>query len=432
MSTTRICAAAVLWLLASHSPLLALTVHAGRLLDVSSGTYRENVRIHLEDGKIAKLEAREDARGADIDLSGYTVLPGLIDAHTHLCDATYIGREFDPWTLEAPSYGILGVVNARRTLRAGFTTVRNVSEPYYAGLAIRDAIAHGWIEGPRVLASGPMISITGGHGDWGNWMASQHHDETPAESIADGVDAVRRIAREHLKRGVDLLKIAATGGFASHGTVPGAASYTVEEIRAAVDEAAKRGLAVAAHAHGADGIRNAVQAGVRSIDHASLIDEDAIALMKERGVFLVADLLAAHYDLVEIGRDMTDKGIADNEKEYRSYAARVRRAYDAGVRLAFGTDAGIYPHGRNAEQFALLVEAGIPPIDAIRSATTLAAELLGLEELVGGVDPGKSADLIAVEGDPLTDVGALTRVRFVMKEGVVYLDPSASTEAPGS
>ncbi len=397
------------------------TIHAGRLLDVGEGSLRSDILIRIENGVITGIvDAGESEIPADVlDLSDYIVLPGLIDVHTHLCDNTWLGEAFDHWALPAPAFGVVGTVNARKVLRAGFTTVRNVSEPYYCGLALRDAIARGWTEGPRIYASGPMISMTGGHGDWGGWMGPSHSGDTPAEAVADGVLEVRKQVREHLKHGADLIKVAATGGFSSHGTVPGAAEYAIDEMRAAVEEAAKRGLTVAAHAHGAEGIQNAIAAGVHSIEHASLMDDESIRQMREHGVFLVADLLGAHYDLIEAGTDWSHKGVTDNREEYLAYASRVEKAYRAGVRMAFGTDSGVYPHGRNAEQFALMVDAGFTPIDALRSATIQAARLLGVETDTGSIEVGKRADLIAVKGNPLTDISTLTKVDFVMKQGAI-------------
>lgn len=399
-----------------------VVVHAGRILDVESGEVRQNVLITVEGGVIREIRSAEGLPPLRewIDLSRYTVLPGLIDTHTHLCDNTYMGEDFDHWELSAASFGIAGVVNARKTLHAGFTTVRNVSEPYFAGVALRDAIAAAWVEGPRMYVSGPMLSMTGGHGDWGTWMAPEHKVETPAEVVADGVDAVRKAVREHIRHGVDLIKLSATGGFSSSGTIPGAATYTVEEMRAAVEEAAKRGLKVAAHAHGEAGIRNALAAGVHSIEHAALMEEGSLQEMQAKGVFLVMDLLAAHYDLVETRQDFADKDLPSTGTDfYREYAARFTRAYRAGVPMAFGTDSGVYPHGRNAEQLALMVEAGMTPLDAIRSATLWAAELIGIEGKAGNLRPGMWADLIAVKGDPLSDISTLTDVHFVMKGGQV-------------
>ncbi len=398
------------------------TILAGHVLDVEAGAIRPASLIRVDDGLITDIVPAEGQDLPDdvIDLSAWTLLPGLIDAHTHLCDDTHTGEAWDPWALSAPAFGIVGVVNARKLLDAGFTTVRNMSEPFYAGVAVRDAISQGDVPGPRVLASGPMITMTGGHGDWGSWMGPPHDGSTPAEAVADGPDEVRKETREQLRHGVDWIKVAATGGFSSEGTQPGAASFTVEEMRAAVEEAAKRGRFVAAHAHGSSGIANAIAAGARSIEHGSLLDDESIRLMKQHDVFLVADLFGAWYDLVEGDKDWSEKGISNSTAEYEAYAERVARAHSAGVRLAFGTDAGATPHGRGAEQFALMVEAGIAPEDALRSATNVAAALLGVGEQVGSVSVGKWADLIAVRGNPLDDVTVLSDVQFVMKGGVIH------------
>ena len=399
---------------------------AGHLLDVESGTLRDDVLIVVEDGTIRELLEgdRQSEFENVVDLSDYTVLPGLIDAHTHLCDNSYMGSDFDHWALPAASFGIVGVENARITLEAGFTTVRDVSAPYFADVALRDAIARGWVVGPRMLVSGQMITMTGGHGSWGNWMAPEHRVDTEAHAIADGADEVRRVVRRHIRAKVDLIKLAVTGGFGTHGSIPGAASYTEDEIRAAVEEAHKNGLRVAAHGHGAEGIKNAIRAGVDSIEHGTFLDAEAIALMKEHGVFLVLDLLAARYDLIEIDQDYSDRQLEhDNQKTYADLEAQLTRAHREGVRIAFGTDAGVYPHGRNAEQFALMTAAGVPALDAIRSATLWAAQLLGVEEHAGRVAPGAWADLIAVAGNPLDDVTTLEEVQFVMKAGVVHRKP---------
>jgi imidazolonepropionase-like amidohydrolase len=275
-----------------------------------------------------------------------------------------------------------------------------------------------------VFASGPILTITGGHGSWGNWLAPEHRLTTHASAIVDGADGARKAVRTHIQYGVDLIKVAATGGFGTPGSVPGAPSFTVEELAAMVDEADKRGLSVAAHAHGPEGIANAVRAGVRSIEHGTFLDEATIQLMKEHEVFLVMDLLAAHYDFIEKNKDFSDKALADgNAEEYAKMVARFRQAYEAGVRIAFGTDASVFPHGRNAEQFRLMVDAGMSPADAIRSATSWAAELLGIGGEAGTLAVARRADIIAVSGDPLGDVRVLERVEFVMKGGTVYVSP---------
>ncbi len=403
-----------------------LTVFAGRLVDVRSGSIRSDVALRIRNGLIASVEdADPETLPVDyLDLSEYTVPPGLIDAHTHLCDNSYMGQAFGHWIYPAASFGIVGTVNARKTLRAGFTTVRDVSAPFYADIALRDAVEAGWVEGPRILASGAMITMTGGHGTWGNWMAPDHQLSTNAHLQADGVDEVRKAVRVHVRNRVDLIKLAATGGFGTANSLPGAASYTVAEMRTAVEEARKHGLRVAAHAHGAAGIRNALAAGVDSIEHGSMLDDEGIEALRDSGAYLVMDLLAARFDLIEENRDYSDKGLENsNEAEFAAFQAVFRKAYEAGVRMAFGTDAGIYPHGRNAEQFALMVESGMSNADAIRSATLWAAELLGKSEQFGELAPGKAADLIAVSGNPLTDVTVLERVEFVMKGGAVVVAP---------
>ncbi len=398
-------------------------IFAGKLLDVEDGNFLENVMITIEGGIIQEIQedANKDSFENIIDLSGYTVLPGLMDVHTHLCDNSYMGEAFDHWTYPAAAFGIVGTVNAKKTLEAGFTTVRNVSDPFYADVALRDAINSGWVDGPRMYVSGAIITMTGGHGSWGNWIGPQHSVVAGANMVADGEDEIRKAVRTHIKHGVDLIKIAATGGFGTPESIPGAASYSVEEMKIAVDEAGKRGFKVAAHAHGKDGILNAVEAGVHSIEHAFFLDEESIKRMKERDVFLVMDLLSAQYDLIEINEDYSDKQLADsNEEEFRNYMTRFTKAYQTGVKMAFGTDASVYPHGRNAEQFKMMVDTGMSKIDAIRSATIWAAELIGIEKNGGSIRRGKWADMIAVKGDPLEDISLLENIQFVMKDGKIY------------
>ncbi|MGB5817907.1 MAG: amidohydrolase family protein [Saonia sp.] len=400
-------------------------IWAGAMVDVKKGIIVKDVLILIADKKILKIDkASEKDKYKDlIDLSEYTILPGLIDCHAHLVLNSY-DKSIDQWELPIANYGIMGTLNAKKTLSAGFTTVRDIWGIFYSDIALRDAINKEIIPGPRMYVSGPAITMTGGHGDWESWMAPQLELKQNPAAIADGVDEVRKQVRRHIKQGVDLIKITATGGFGTSGSIPGAASYTEEEIKAAVVEAKKNGLKVAAHAHGAEGIKNAVKAGVTSIEHGSLMDDESIELMKKNNVYLVMDLMAAHYDLLEKNNDYSDKKIAEGNNEmYNSFAANFLKAHKQGVKMAFGSDAGVYPHGRNAEQFNLMVKAGMKEIDAIKSATINAAELIGIEKQTGSIKEGKWADIIAVKGNPLEDITVLEKVEFVMKKGKVYKLP---------
>ncbi|WP_271783238.1 metal-dependent hydrolase family protein [Aquimarina algiphila] len=397
-------------------------IWAGAMLDVIEGKIINNVLIVIENDKIIKIDkaSNKDKYKEVIDLSKYTILPGLIDCHAHLVLNSY-DKSIDQWELPIANYGIMGTLNAEKTLNAGFTSVRDIWGIFYSDIALRDAINKEIIPGPRMYVSGPAITMTGGHGDWESWMAPQLELKQNPAAIADGVDEVRKQVRRHIKQGVDLIKITATGGFGTSGSIPGAASYTEEEIRVAVDEAKKQGLKVAAHAHGADGIKNAVKAGVTSIEHGSLMDAEAIQLMKNRKVYLVMDLLAAHYSHIELNEDYSDKKLGEGNNElYKRFLDNFHKAYRQGVKMAFGSDSGVYPHGRNAEQFNLMVKAGMTEIDAIKSATIIAAELIGIEDNTGSIKEGKWADIIAVKGNPLEDITILEKVEFVMKSGKIY------------
>ena len=395
-------------------------VHAGKLLDVRSGKTLSDQAIVIERGKIVSVGPFSQAGRASgdrlIDLSSATVLPGLTDAHTHL---TGNPQDAGPQALgiSLPRATLTGARNARITLEAGFTTVRNVGAEGYSDVALRDAIDAGDVPGPRMLVSGPPLGITGGHCDE-NFLPYDFHYS--AEGVADGVEGVQHKVRETIKYGADLIKICATGGVLSHGDNPQASQYTLEEMKAIVADAHRLGRKVAAHAHGAQGILWASQAGVDSIEHGSYIDDAAIAEMKKDGTYLVptlylADWFLEHAEQVHVPPEMIAKG--------RTVMAAARKniahAFASGVKIAFGTDAAVYPHGLNAHEFAVMVKLGLSPLQSIQAATINAADLLGWSDKIGAIEPGKWGDIIAVDGDPLQDVTTLERVKFVMKGGEV-------------
>ncbi|UJH67717.1 metal-dependent hydrolase family protein [Allomuricauda sp. SCSIO 65647] len=396
-----------------------------KMVDVVAGKLIENKTIVVEGGNITDILSGKSTKNYDtlIDLSGYTVLPGLIDCHTHLTDASY-DKSIDVYETPIAAWGILGVIHAKATLEAGFTTVRDVGGDFYADVALRDAINKHWVPGPRMFVSGKALTITGGHGHWANWMAPQFDVLPNPGNPVDGVDEVLKRTRTLIRNNVDLIKINATGGFGSSRSLPGASSFSIEEMKTAVDEANKRGLRVAAHAHGTDGIKNAIAAGVHSIEHGTFLNEESIQLLKANDIFLVMDLLAAYASLIEQNEDISDKGMNMNNREaYDDFAANFKKAHEAGVKMAFGTDASIFRHGRNAEQFKLMHDAGMRPDDILRTATINAAALIGIEKRTGSLEKGKWADLIAVKGDPLQQIEVLEKVHFVMKAGKVYKTP---------
>jgi len=392
-----------------------VTVTAARLLEVETGRVLGDQVIRIDQGTIAAVGPRTAGEPVDIDLGDVTLLPGLIDAHVHLVG----GEEQTPYEdlkQTTARAAIEGVANARKTLLAGFTTVRDLGSRDFADVALRDAISAGSVPGPRMLVAVKSLSATGGHGD-DNELPEDIHVER-YKALADGQDAIRQKVRENVKYGADWIKLLATGGIMSAGTDPTMADYTEEEIRAAVAAAADKRRGVAVHAHGAEGIKRAIRAGARSIEHASMLDDEAVKLAREHGVWLVMNPYTNRY--------MIERGAAGGYEPYQLEKGRqvlemkmasLRKAIAAGLKLAYGTDAGVQAHGLNGRQFAIYVEAGMSPLAAIRSATLVNAELLRMEGRIGTLRPGAWADIIAVRGDPLADVRALETPVWIMKAG---------------
>jgi imidazolonepropionase-like amidohydrolase len=350
----------------------------------------------------------------------------LIDVHVHLTSRADHFEDIWEFKTSLPQASMVAVAHARRTLEAGFTTVRDVGSPPFAAADLRDLINEGYFPGPRVVASGPCISITGGHCDLNNYPPNVRIAFFPFErdySQADGVDQIRHVVRAHIQHGVDVIKVAASGGVFSRGDTPGVPQLTVEELRVAAFEAHKTGRRIAAHAHGTQSIKDALNAGIDSIEHGTLIDDEGIRLLKEHGAWLVGDLynddvILGKAEELRIPKEYVEKERAIGQLQRQNWAKAIR----AGVKAAYGTDAGIFPHGDNARQFAFYVRYGMTPVQAIRSATSVAADLLGRAQDVGTLQPGRYADLIAVRGDPLADVRVLESVPFVMKGGKIVKD----------
>lgn len=400
-----------------------VAIRAGQLFDGTGEALRSNVTILVRDGRIAEIGGNVQVpAGAEvIDLSGWTVLPGLIDMHTHITGDPsdgYPERAFRRY----PGYAALvGAKNAKLTLLAGFTTIRNAGAGEFADIALRDAINEGLVPGPRIFTAGKGLGITGGHCDRTGFRPDMFRETGVQDGVANGVDEVRAAVRYQIKYGADVIKTCATAGVMSAGTEIGPAQYTAEELRVMVETAEMLGRKVFAHAHGKEGILNAVRAGVASIDHGAVLDDEVIAEMRRRGTYLVPTMMAYDYVYRAAEDGRLAPWSAAKAREITPIAREShRRAIRAGVPIAFGTDAGVFPHGTNADEFRLLVEAGMTPAQAILSATREAAKLLGRLEDFGTLEPGKRADIIAVRGNPLEDVELLKNVGFVMKDGVIY------------
>jgi imidazolonepropionase-like amidohydrolase len=418
----------ILALIAAVSSLSAggqsLVITAERLLDVRTGTYVQKPVIVVRDGRVAEVKREGETIAIPADartlrLEGLTLLPGLIDMHVHLDnDPSYGG--YSGLRFNDRFWSALSVPHAQRTLAAGFTTVRNVGADQWNDVGLREAIDEGKVVGPRMITAAYAIGSTGGHCD-STYFPPSMGQRSPYNF--DSPDEARKRVREVRKHGAQVIKICATGGVFSRNTEPGQQQLTVAEMQAVVEEAKLQGLRVAAHAHGASGIRDAIRAGVHTIEHASLIDDEGIALAVKHGAWLSMDIYNTEYTQAEGKKNgvleemlKKDRDIADIQRE------NFRKAHRAGAKMVYGTDAGIYPHGQNARQFRWMVRYGMTPIEAIRSATMNAAEALGRSD-IGTAEAGRFADLVAVKGDPLADVTALENVAAVIKGGEIVKSP---------
>jgi imidazolonepropionase-like amidohydrolase len=410
---------AVSTLVRAQQPAKRTIIHPGKLLDVKTGKQLSNQAIVVEGDKITIVgsasEIKSSADDKVIELPNATVLPGLIDAHTHLTFDPHFGYEM--LAASVPREALTGAHNARLTLEAGFTTVRNVDARGYSDVALRDAINAGDVPGPRMLVSGPALSITGGHCD-NDLLPYEYH--ATYLGVADGVEQVQHKVREVIKYGADLIKVCATGGVLSKGDDPNASQYTLEEMKAIVADAHRLGRKVAAHAHGAQGVIWASEAGVDSVEHGHLMNDAAIAALKKNGNYLVPTLYLIDWQRENAAKaNLPDFAKRKMEMVSETGKNNARKAFQAGVKIGLGTDAAVYPHGLNAHELAVYVSLGMTPLQAIQTATINDADLLGWSDKIGTIEPGKYADIIAIDGDPLQDVTTLQHVKFVMKGGEV-------------
>ncbi len=399
-------------------------IHAGKMIDGKSDKIQTEMSIIVSGKQIADIkQGYQEGKTGDtvIDLKDATVMPGLMDMHTHLSGQMSRKSYSERFYMNPEDYAYRSTVYAKRTLMAGFTTVREVGG--IISTSLRNAVRKGWVVGPRIFSAGKSIATTGGHADPTNGLNREFMDDPgPDEGVINGVDDARKAVRKRYKNGADLIKITATGGvlsMAKNGQNP---QFTEEEIRAIVETAKDYGMTVATHAHGAEGMKRSIRAGVTSIEHGTLMDDEVIALMLKHGTYYVPTIIA--------GKTVTEKAKIDGffPDVVRPKAAAIgpkiqatfAKAYKAGLKIAFGTDSGVSKHGENAKEFQYMVEAGMPAMKAIQSATRVASELIGMQDKLGTLEAGKIADIVAVPGNPLEDITLMQKVNFVMKEGVIY------------
>ncbi|MFN2439967.1 MAG: amidohydrolase family protein [Chitinophagaceae bacterium] len=399
-------------------------MHCGKLIDGNSNNAQTEMTVVIEGTKITDIKkGYHPATGSItvVDLKNKTVMPGLMDAHVHLSGETSKNRYTEGFTLNEEDFAFRAVNYAERTLMAGFTTVRDLGGTIT--IALRNAINGGYLKGPRIIAAGKSIATTGGHADPSNGVNRElMGDPAAKEGVINSPEEARKAVRQRYKEGSDVIKITATGGVLSNAKDGAGAHFTVEEIEAVVATAKDYGYKVAAHAHGAEGMKRAIRAGVTSIEHGTFLDDEALSLMKQHGTYYVPTITAGKSvaDSAKIAGYyppfVTTKALETGPKIQASFT----KAYKAGVKIAFGTDAGVFTHGKNYMEFEYMVEGSMTPMAAIKSATMAAADLLGLSDKLGSIEKGKLADVIAVDGDPLQDIKVMKNVTFVMKEGKTY------------